>query len=118
MKKKRQLNILDLPFISILDKRPNNGDFILMAWDILGRSGYETIYWDTNDVRCQHAVAWLRIPLTHVYTRNCGVVLSYKAKTKRPLLAWSKHYSVLNNSNNYQSLDKMPRRAHVEQSKI
>ena len=94
-KKKRRLTILDLDFISILDRRPVDGQFILLAWDINGYCGYESTTWDTEDKHCQHGVAWFPLPETHLYTKNCSLVLrkNNKHKTTAPILKWSSHFS-------------------------
>lgn len=106
-KKKRQLTVLDLPFKSILDERPRAGQFILMAWDIKGYCGYESIYWDKDDERCKNCVLWMALPMNHVYTRGCAVVTSkVKNKAIPTLLAWSNHFSYTIN-NKYVSLDKL-----------
>lgn len=115
MKKKRKLNILNLPFISILDERPKAEQFILLAWDIRGWCGYESVWWDKEEEHCKHAVAWLPLPETHVYTRRCAIVLKKRPRTTPVILKWSKHYNKISNGN-YINIDKAPRLAHVNRS--
>lgn len=97
MVKHKNVQILDLPFISILDKRPKAGQFILMAWDIGGYCGYESTYWNPTEEHCRHAVLWMPLPENHAFTRRCAVVLKRRFKLKPVILKWSAHFSVVRN---------------------
>ena len=93
----RDVTVVDLPFISILDKRPKAGEFILLGWDIQGWCGYESTYWDKDEEHCKQAVVWMPLPEEHVFTRRCAVVLKKKLRLRPVLLKWSKHFSYVNN---------------------
>jgi hypothetical protein len=105
-KRQRPQSIIDLPFISILERRPATNQFIMLAWSKGGYSGYESTYWDVEDALCQHAVAWLPLPKTHVFTKACAVQL--KRSKLCPVLRWSHHFSCLI-GDLYYSKDKLPK---------
>lgn len=107
---RRPLTILDLKFISILDERPKQNQFIMLAWDIKGYCGYESTYWDNTDEHCKHAVAWFPLRQEHVYTKSCAVVLKKRFKYKVPKLKWSHHFSIIKD-NKYISKDRLPKLA-------
>lgn len=108
MKKPRWINITDLPFISILDNRPKAEQFVLIAWEMNGYCGYESIYWDNKDFRCKHAVAWCNLEFNHVFTRKCAVALKKKERLRPVILRWSKHFAHYKDGK-YLSTDKLPK---------
>lgn len=95
--KEEDFTIADLPFISILDKRPKAGQFIMIAWDINGWCGYESTFWDNEDANCKHTVAWLPLKEEDTFTRHCAIDLQVNEKVRPIKLKWSKHYSALKN---------------------
>lgn len=107
------LTVSDLPFKSILDIQPKHGQYILMAWDIRGYSGIESIFWDAANWKCRHCVMWLPMAVDQLFTRACAVNKSRRMIQKLPLLKWHEHFSIKTN-NKYISLDKLPKAASME----
>lgn len=105
-KTKKQLTILSLPFKSILNERPKAGQFVLIAFDMRGYCGYESVYWDKEDDHCQYCVAWLPIGTGHVFTKHCAI----EKGRKFPILDWSFHFAH-NISGYYISKDKLKKEA-------
>lgn len=112
MNKKKLLTVASLPFRSILDERPNKGQFVLVAWDIRGFSGFESIFWDIENKTCKNCVMWLPLSTSQLFTRDCGVTKRRRTRFKEVILKWSEHYSIIIN-NKYVSLDKLPKAASV-----